>query len=1383
MLSVYTNNKELLKATSTTPVSRIESVDKELLDIRQFSLTFKDNSRPTLEFHVYTPDGVYLTGNHSSAFSVENNDGPGLESELTTAYQHLSIDTNKELETLGITRGSFKLVYNLFDNVVGAYDAQKMWIKEISPSRRELRLQLADNTNTQLVSQLATFKDRWDSLTTNDIFDSFLINFGFNETYQIINVRFDINSETPEIVVKLYNPLPAKYGEKSKVWISEEVINPILDSISIIPKHIPEPVTNLKGPNFELEEYDGGSIATNFKSWNDLLTSNISTSQQLIDAQFSGSLSGIKLNINYRNFEDFVHYSSAVERVQNFKYKMELIEYYSDRINTVSLINGGDIANNNLSDLYTTRNRVVSGFDDFEKYLFFESTGSKLYTHYDSGTGSVDPWPKQIASNLTWMDAWMAWSSAATAWNIGAAPDPYGYFSTQVSTTSLQGEAYFADLLEKAQIYDKFNIHKLQNTVPAHIQNSEYNDDYVLFVNMLGQHFDIIWTYIKSLTTIKSREEHPKDGMPNDLLYHVANSLGFNLLNGKSTTDLWKYSLGIDENGTALASDLTNIKTLSDEENTKEIWRRIVNNLPYILKTKGTSRSVKALLTCFGIPSTILSIKEYGGPSTFTENNHYPEYIHDVYHNAFFIFGSTGSIEIPISQYDNGIVTSAPANVLEFRVKTDSNYTYNVGNYYGIADITNQGSANSYSLVLSKETNDDNEGTLTLFSTATGNAVSASNLEIFDDSWHSVIIEESNGSASLKVAKTLYGNKIYIKSASLAGSNYIFPTASIDTIKFGTTASFTPTITLSNGAVIGSTNRFNGHLHEIRLWSGSLNDNTIIEHAASPATYTYNVDRFTLSTGTEAGKPYDHLLQRFTLAETQILSGSFYQKSVHPKQTKNTGSLYFMGYTNSGSIKFEGFEETYYTPSPSLGGSSLYTNKVRIESSSLDPNLRLNTKTRVERSSLDKYSIDSNRLGIYFSPQTAINEDIFNQLGYFEIDDYIGNPGDTYKDYYSDLNNFAIQYWKKYENRNDFEAYFRALEIYDFTLFKYLKRLLPQRTNAILGLVVEPNVLERSKVRLLNKPKIEDLTKQAHIDRYEPTLEGLYQDIDAIVEWPREVISEVDPIKIGEIDGTVLTPSSTVDAVKIGEFMFSPTMTSELDQISRGDIEGVINVDRLRSNWVQHRYIGQYKITESGSYSPLQTTVYDSRLSTYQTYLNEERFKPVTVSTGSVLLTSNVLEINNLTSNKLYRLTIMFGEQFDDLMITTQPIVGPPGFIYVIPVGTYSNKLFDIEFRSTAERLLFSNLEYVPDQIEITSYTLYEINYADVNNFHGLGHENSKFNGSKLVGPAVNVDTPNTVDGGPVVKVTKVNPNQIVFAGNQLTTINQSVTGVKKKSI
>ena len=36
--------------------------------------------------------------------------------------------------------------------------------------------------------------------------------------------------------------------------------------------------------------------------------------------------------------------------------------------------------------------------------------------------------------------------------------------------------------------------------------------------------------------------------------------------------------------------------------------------MPYLLKTKGTTRSVKALMNTYGIPQTLLSIREYGGP-------------------------------------------------------------------------------------------------------------------------------------------------------------------------------------------------------------------------------------------------------------------------------------------------------------------------------------------------------------------------------------------------------------------------------------------------------------------------------------------------------------------------------------------------------------------------------------------------------------------------------------------------------------------------------------------------------------------------------------------------------------------------------------------------
>jgi hypothetical protein len=1338
MLSVYTNQQDLLKATSTAQVTRLETVDSELLDVRNFAVTFNKGYRPNLELHVYTPDGAYLTGNHKTLYSIEKND----TTSQKVAYEHIAVNAVEELNSIGITRGQYRIVYNLFDNVLGGFDKQKLFIKEISPSRRELRIQLA-NAGNELVQQLVALKQRWNQLGTNDIFDSFVINFGFNETYQIINFRFEgTEGDIPEFFIRLYEPLPSKYGEKSKIWISEEVINPIVEYVSVIPTQVEEPVQRLAGPNFELEGVDGGSISTDFKSWNDLLAANTSTSQQLIDSYFSGSLAGIKLNINYRNFANFIHYGSASERVQNFKYKMQLIENFSNQIHFIinSINDNGDIVQVNLDDFITKRNAIVSGFDDFEKYLFFESEDSKLYTHYDNSTGSISPWPKKDAAAITWQEASIKWSNVVNNWVINASPiiDPYDYFAKQYETYASIAETYYDDLLELAEIYDKQNVHALKNTVALHIQNSSDGEEFLLFVNMISQHFDILWTYINNLTSVKTREEHPSDGMPNDLLYHVANSMGFSLLNGKSTSELWKYSLGVDDTGTALQDGTTNgVTSISDESNTKEVWRRIINNLPYILKSKGTSRSIKALLACFGIPSTVLTIKEYGGPSTFTDNDHYPEYIHDKYHYAWL--STTGSIAYPVTSLLNGIKKQVAPNTLEFRFKTDNNFTYAVNQHYSICDISSGSIPSVYQLTIRKETADDNEGTVTLINTVTGTAISASNLEIFDNSWHSVAIEGANNTGSLKIAKSLYGNEIYIRSASYNGTNLnIFAnsiTGSGNYINFSSGSKSG----LSGPAAI--VEKFNGHYHEIRLWSGSLNNNTLNEHAASPGTYTYNVNRAALTTGEEASAPYDRLLQRFTLANKQITGSgaSLVQYSAHPNQRYNTSnSIIYSGYANSGSIKFEAFEETYYTPSPSLGGSSLYSNKVRIESSSLEAGRRLNTKTRIEKSSFDRYSLDSNKVGVYFSPQTAINDDIFNQLGYFEIDDYIGDPSDIYNDSYTALSNFATQYWKKYENRNDFEAYFRALEIYDFTLFKYIKQMLPQRANPMLGLVVEPNVLERSRARVTRKPTIEDLTKYAFIDETENKLEAEYELHEGLIEeYIVPPIVDYDAKKEGIIDDLLLIPFSEFDVEKeatIPELTLNATSEFDSDKeglidergynttsdyLSRylgaidvgteietlatynsfgGAIEGELDsIDKLGTNWVQHRYIGIYKITESGSYTPLQTTIFDSSINS--NYYTEEYY--------------------------------------------------------------YSSA------KSASLNLPYSS-----------SLTPYAVNLN-----HGLGWYNARYAGCKLTGTAINANSNATVDGGPVVRVTKVNPNRIVFANNQITTIDEAVIGIKKKSI
>ena len=53
------------------------------------------------------------------------------------------------------------------------------------------------------------------------------------------------------------------------------------------------------------------------------------------------------------------------------------------------------------------------------------------------------------------------------------------------------------------------------------------------------------------------------------------------------------------------------ITTMTDTQRTAETWKRIVNNLPLLLKSKGTTIGTRGLINCYGIPEHILPIYEY----------------------------------------------------------------------------------------------------------------------------------------------------------------------------------------------------------------------------------------------------------------------------------------------------------------------------------------------------------------------------------------------------------------------------------------------------------------------------------------------------------------------------------------------------------------------------------------------------------------------------------------------------------------------------------------------------------------------------------------------------------------------------------------------------
>jgi len=152
---------------------------------------------------------------------------------------------------------------------------------------------------------------------------------------------------------------------------------------------------------------------------------------------------------------------------------------------------------------------------------------------------------------------------------------------------------------------------------------------------------------------------------------------------------------------------------------------------------------------------------------------------------------------------------------------------------------------------------------------------------------------------------------------------------------------------------------------------------------------------------------------------------------------------------------------------PDIGSRRRNATKIRIEDTFIPTDESgskvLSVDKRNEKSSDDFAPNDSNQLGIYFSPVDVVNEDIMYSIADFNFDDYIGDPRDENKIQYKDLHDLRKEYFKRYSNSNNFWDYLRILKFYDSSVFDSVKSLLPARARTDLGILIEPNVLERSK--------------------------------------------------------------------------------------------------------------------------------------------------------------------------------------------------------------------------------------------------------------------------------------------------------------------------------
>ena len=663
-------------------------------------------------------------------------------------------------------------------------------------------------------------------------------------------------------------------------------------------------------------------------------------------------------------------------------------------------------------------------------------------------------------------------------------------FDNLYHTSSTKWQSWYDGTYASASAFDENNIHSLENNLPDYIQKSSQYDDLKKFLSIIGEQTDLIRNYVDNFDTFNKRNYDKIESVPGNLLPILIENMGWDPIQ-PFTSSLANYYGG-------LLSSNTSIKNV--EENT---WRKTLNNLLYLYKSKGTKNAIRALLNIYGYPPDVLSINEFGG-STQPQNDNPISPLTPLMgttNNDTNLSQATGNVSFYLKpkklyhyRFNNKLervlktdwwMNNANANTIEFIYKhrnSSNNQTLFKSSGSGnetLWDLRLLPSSDGLSSSFQFRINNSLTGSLAIASNAL--SMSTNFLTMTNGQLWNVMLQRMTSSISGSgtnryqlVAATQKGSSIHrLSFTSMSISGGLNPDSNYRANQNWQSSGSRHPLSSSN-LFIGNIN-FTGSLAELRTWNTALSMSKFRLHTLNKfSTVGNNIDAHT-----------DDLIYHFRLNEnynSSSISSSAQTKIDIIDSNPNGPSL------NPTDYSFK-MSSSITTGSTLYGFDIIELNSISLQDSTqnlindnkivIKPDISFNSNLNAFKSSttgLVQHNskakrINSVKLEINTSPQDFVNNFILEKIQGFNLEKKYANPQNMYSSSHEELEDFRKNFFTKYEVSVDTNKFIRSQEsIYNKSIIDGIKKIVPARStladrNHNVGVTIKPTILEKQKIK------------------------------------------------------------------------------------------------------------------------------------------------------------------------------------------------------------------------------------------------------------------------------------------------------------------------------